>query len=113
MSEQGDLSIALNGMCSDFRRAEIFEKEYRRVKAQRDEYLAGLEEWREIAQDAIHERETLKSQRDELLAAARIASDVLKQERDHTPMTFRFISPSGAIKRLDTAIANAEAPSCD
>ena len=56
---------------------------------------------------------TLKAQRDVLLAAARIASDVLKQERDHTPMTFRIITPSGAIKLLDTAIANAGATPCD
>jgi hypothetical protein len=53
---------------------------------------------------------TLKAQRDELLAAAKTAYEVLIQERDHIPMTLRLVMPNGAIKRLRAAIANAERP---
>lgn len=52
----------------------------------------------------------LKAQRDELLAAAKTAYEVLIQERDHIPMTLRLVMPNGAIKRLRAAIANAERP---
>ena len=82
------------------------ELEIGEIQTKLQEALAAIENQKDFIS-------ALKAQRDELLAAARIASDVLKQERDHTPMTFRFISPSGAIKRLDTAIANAEAAPCD
>lgn len=60
-----------------------------------EHFQAGLDEWRTMAQDAIHEREALKAQRDELLAYAKCEEEAARDLQDIEAEDFPIMREHG------------------